>query len=299
MREIRIDRILFATDFSPACKAPFDCAVAMARHLGAKLFVAHVIPSDAYSMIPLAERDSVLETIRAHANEAIAAIGALPLLREVPNEYLVDHGDLWPTISQMADAHDINLLVIGTHGRRGLEKFLLGSLAEEIFRRSPYPVLMVGPELEGNGHTIRNILFATDLSAESESAMYIACSLAKSYGAALRFLHVTDAARTEPLSAVLPADQHFHRKMAEKHWTLPEGVAPEFIIMAGLPSERILTLAEQSKSDLIVLGVRGAAFPRLAAHLPGPTAYDVVSHARCPVLVVRGKVKQKSITEQP
>jgi nucleotide-binding universal stress UspA family protein len=291
MREIRIDRVLVATDFSAACTAPLAHGVGVARHFGATVYVAHVIPSSAYSMIPLDERDPALEKIRAHAKESMAAIGALPILQGVNYEFLVDHGDLWPTLSRMADEHKVSLLVIGTHGRRAIEKLLMGSLAEEILRRSPYPVLMVGPETQTTETTIRNILFATDFSAESEPAMHFACFFAKSYGANLRFLHVADAARMDPLSATTTSSQYFSQRMAQIHWTVPEEVKPEFFVMGGLPSERILTLSEQFQSDLVVLGVRGTTFPKLAAHLPGPTAYDVVSHSRCPVLVVRNAFK--------
>ena len=74
----------------------------------------------------------------------------------------------------------------------------------------------------------------------------------------------------------------------EKHWSLAEGAAPEFHVEFGVPAEFILETASKLQIELIVLGVRGTRFPRVAAHLPGPTAYDVVSHARCPVLVIRG-----------
>ncbi len=76
----------------------------------------------------------------------------------------------------------------------------------------------------------------------------------------------------------------------EKHWTLEEEIAPEFHVEFNpLAAECILETAGKLQIDLIVLGVRGTRYPRVAAHLPGPTAYDVVSNARCPVLVVRGE----------
>ncbi len=75
----------------------------------------------------------------------------------------------------------------------------------------------------------------------------------------------------------------------EKYWTLEEGITPEYHVEFNpLAAVCILETAGTLQSKLIVLGVRRARYPRVATHLPGPTAYDVVSQARCPVLVIRG-----------
>jgi nucleotide-binding universal stress UspA family protein len=131
---------------------------------------------------------------------------------------------------------------------------------------------------------VHNILFA----AESEPAMRYACRLAKECGAALFFLHVAEDVWKEPLSTRMQAADFFRLRLMEKHWVLEEGVAPEFRIGFGAPAELILETAGELQIEVIVLGVRGVRYPQVAAHLPGPTAYDVVSHARCPVLVIRG-----------
>ena len=85
-------------------------------------------------------------------------------------------------------------------------------------------------------------------------------------------------------------DDFFPLRFMEKHWTLEEEITPEFHVEFGprLPNAS-WRLAGKLQIELIVLGVRGYTYPRVAAHLPGPTAYDVVSHARCPVLVIRGE----------
>ena len=81
----------------------------------------------------------------------------------------------------------------------------------------------------------------------------------------------------------------FCLRFLEKHWALDEGITPEYHVEFNpVAAECILETAGSLQAELIVLGVRGARYPRVAAHLPGPTAYDVVSHARCPVLVIRG-----------
>lgn len=292
MTRILFDRILFATDFSPASTAALPYATAIARHFGTKLYLAYVIPPDAYELIPVDERDAALENIRAHVEEQMAVVPATPLLKGLSHEVRVDHGVVWPMLSAMVEKQQINLIVIGTHGRRGVEKMLLGSIAEEILRCAQRPVLMVGPEssLAPETEAIpRRILYATDFSPESEPAMHYARTLAKEYKATLFFLHVAEDVWKEPITTRMQAADFFSLRLAEKHWVLGEGVMPEFRVEFNpVRAECILETAGKLKIELIVLGVRGTRFPRVAAHLPGPTAYDVVSHARSPVLVIRG-----------
>lgn len=285
------NRILLATDFSPASKAALPYAAAIARHFAATLYLAHVIPPEAYTSIPVAERDSALRKIRAHVGEKMAGLRAETILAGVVHEGLVDHGDIWPILSAMAEKHNINLIVIGTQGRWGFEKLLLGSTAEEILRHSQIPLLMVGPETSVAPEVEakpRRILYATDFSPVSEPAMRCACYLAREYGAELFFLHVAEDIWKEPLATRMQAADFFRMRLLEESWVLAEGAKPEFRVEFGPRAGRILENAAKLNIELVVLGVRGTEHPRLAAHLPGPTAYDVVSHAPCPVLVVRG-----------
>ena len=91
------------------------------------------------------------------------------------------------------EADDVDLIVLGTHGRTGAEKLLLGSVAEEIFRRSPVPVLTIGPGVRSSTHNagrFRRVLFATDLSPESLAAAPYAITLAQENQARLALLLV-------------------------------------------------------------------------------------------------------------
>lgn len=292
MNRIPFNRILFATDFSPASAVALPYAAAIARHFGAKVYLAYVIPTDAYDVIPVGERDTALENMRRHVEEQMGGLRETPLLRGLPHEVLIDHGHVWPMLSAMAQKHEINLIVIGTHGRRGVEKLLLGSTAEEILRCAQTPLLVVGPESAVAPETEakpRRILYATDFSSESEPAMHYACSLAKEYSATLFFLHVTQDVYQEPISTRMKPADLFCLRFMEKHWALEEGITPEYHVEFNpLAAECILETAEKLQIELIVLGVRGSRHPRVAAHLPGPTAYDVVTHANCPVLVIHG-----------
>lgn len=87
----------------------------------------------------------------------------------------------------------------------------------------------------------------------------------------------------------MPADAFIRLRLPEKGWPpREEGIEPEFLVEFGSPEVRTLEVADQRGAQLIVLNVYGTTHPDLSAHLPGPLAYDIVSHARCPVLVVRG-----------
>ena len=103
MTRILFDRILFATDFSPASTVALPYATAIARHFGAKLYLAYVIPPDAYDLIPVDERDPALKNMRTHAEEQMAGMRATPLLKGLSHEVLVDHGVVWPMLSAMAE----------------------------------------------------------------------------------------------------------------------------------------------------------------------------------------------------
>lgn len=294
MNPVLFKHILFATDFSPSSTTALPHAVAVARHFAAKLYLAYVIPTDAFDLIPAGERDSALANMRRHVEEQMAGLRATSLLRGVNHGALVDHGNVWRMILGMVEKQNIDLIVIGTHGRSGVEKLLLGSTAEEILRCARVPILMVGPDNlvpPGTEAKPHSILYATDFSPESEPALRYACSLAKEYGGALFFLHVTQDAWKEPLSTRMQAADFFRMRFVEKKWTLDEEISPEYHVEFGRPAEYILEISGKLQIELIVLGVRGARYPRVAAHLPGPTAYDVVSHARCPVLVVRGETE--------
>ena len=292
MRSIAIQCVLLATDCSPGSMATLPFAAAVARRFRARLYLAHVIPTETFASIPLAERDQVLQNIRGHVDAQMAGLRAMSPLNEIAHEVVIDHGDIWPMLAAMVEKYTIDLIVIGTHGRRGVEKLLLGSTAEEILRLAEKPVLIVGPESSVAPETearLKRILYATDFSLESKPAMHYAYSLAKEHGAALAFLHVAEDVWKEPLSTRMRPADFFRERLEERHWVFEEhGIVPEFYVEFGPRAECILETARKLRSELIVLGVRGTRYPRMASHLPGPTAYDVVSQARCPVLVIHG-----------
>ena len=183
------------------------------------------------------------------------------------------------------------MIVLGTHGRTGVGKLLLGSVAEEIIRRSPCPVLTIGPHAAAraaNGAKISEVLFATDFSPASQAATRYALSLVQEHSAHLTLLHVLETAKAAKTAE--PA------RLADATERVLENLIPgdakawcksRCVVEYGSPAEKILEVARDHNADLIVLGVRRPeGIPGSSTHLPFATAHKLLGQARCPVLTV-------------
>lgn len=290
---IALKSILYLTDFSEPSQAALPFALAIGREFGATIHALHVLtPTPLICAVP----ETTAVAIEAQEEFAEAEMQRVETqLEGLPHEAVIMRGfGVWPALEQaIADSH-ANLLVIGTHGRTGAQKLLMGSVAEEIFRRSPVPVLTIGPwarrELHNAAHFHR-VLYATDFSTESLAAAPYAISLAQENEARLILLHVVhdhghEIESPQNVASVANLMYELHEivpKDAEL-WCRPEGV-----VEYGEPAARILEAAKQRNADLIVLGVRDAGGHLGAAtHLERAVAHKVVAHAKCPVLTVRG-----------
>lgn len=190
----------------------------------------------------------------------------------------------------MIEKHEIDLVVVGTHGRTGARKLLLGSRAEEIFRMASCPVLTVGPKVSrGAPAEIHpsQILYATDLTTTSQCGAGYALSLAQEHQACLTVLHVVREQNPSSEENRTRLKEYFIKQLRElvpleaDLWC-----QTEFVVEFGAPADEILKVAARKNANLIVLGVRRSAlFP---GHLPPATAYKVVCQSHCSVLTVRG-----------
>jgi nucleotide-binding universal stress UspA family protein len=210
------------------------------------------------------------------------------------HDTLILEGELWPSIKEAINEKQVDLLVLGTRGSTGISKLLLGSAAEEIFRRSPCAVLTVGPKSPvqpSRAGEFGQILYATDFTPEAMAAAPYAISLAQEYQAQLTLLHViggakrTDLVTSEQLAA---ATERRLRQIVPPESEL--WCEPHCIVGEGIAADEILTVADHRKAGLIILGVRRPAgfHGGKATHLPVATAHKVVCGATCPVLTVRG-----------
>ena len=145
---IAIQNVLFATDFSPVSETALHFAESVARRYGAKLIVAHVISPMETRMVPPEGWGACQQALDEAASFQMEELEKR--LPKVPHECTVRHGLVWDAISRLIEEKDADLVVLGTHGRSGLDRLLMGSVAEEVFRRAHRcPVLTIGPKVRG------------------------------------------------------------------------------------------------------------------------------------------------------
>ncbi len=261
---IGLRNILFATDLDMSAQAALFCAVDLARRYDAALYTVNVMPH--LPFVEAAEPDP--EQLKLAAMKKLAALAGP--LNGVKHKELIEQGEVPDVLSRLVEANDIDLIVIGTGARTGLDKLLLGSIAEEVFRTAACPVLTVGPhvshwEIDGN---LRHILYVTDFGPESVHALPYALSFAESNKARLTLLHVLPepgVPLAEPEPGTMPVlDPSAVVATGEKQLRalIPEGLAlwhePEYLVQFGPPAETILRIGAKNV-DLIVLGVKRPA----------------------------------------
>ena len=293
---ISLSNILFAMDFSPSSLRAYPYAADIALRYGGKVFVAHVIPSEDCDEVPSAEQVKLDRLLEAAAEAGLSdPIGAL---RQIPHEVVIDHGDICARLMTTAHKFKIDLVVIGTHGWRGVKKLLKGSTAEKIAWLATGPVLTVGPRVSPR-LGFKRILYATDFLPAAAHALPYAVSLAQEFGAELLVLHVNDQSDQEsPAEAGSKTFEFLHKHSARY---ANAGILDESGILVdfGPAKDLILEHATVRNVDLIVMGLKhlDGLKARIGAHLPGSTAYEVASRAPCPVLTVPLRKQAARLTQ--
>jgi nucleotide-binding universal stress UspA family protein len=304
--DLQLKAVLIATDFSEVSEKPLRHALAIARHYGAKFYLAHVVSSLGFTLVGPDAVAAASEAVWRDARQLEAGLVQSGALAGLRHEVIVRQGDVWEELEKAIKQEHVDLVVVGTHGRRGLGKLVLGSVAEQIFRHADCLVLTIGPgsfqeaPVEG-ARAIRPFLFATDFGEASMHALPFAISSANHFGTKLILLHVVPA---------VPMPEGFHWYTAKDLMQMRENariaslqqleeltscskelaVKPECVVAfqsASPVSETILQTAENLKVDAIIMGLHRSVYIGTASHMPWATAYEVVCGASCPVLTVR------------
>ena len=300
--DVQVKSVLVAFDFSEASSKPLRHALAIARHFGAKFHLLHVVSSLGYTIAGADALHLAMDASRRDLQKLQQHLLTSGALAGLESEFILRDGNVWDQLEDLIKEKHIDAVVVGTHGRGGLGKLLLGSVAEEIFRNAGCFVVTVGPcsyedALMNKAEPVRPFLFPTDFSAASVKALPYAVAFANQFGARLVVLNVQPAA---------PIPQGFHwsrtgdlqemRKEARRtvQGRLEElidqsgttGARPEVMVRFGMVSEQILQATHELKADLVVLGLKEPQH-RESSHVPWAAAYKVVCGARCPVLTVR------------
>jgi len=291
--EISLDRVLVATDFSEVSEKALHHAVAIARRYGAKFYLVNIVSSHGFYLAGceaiVQATDLALKETR-HLESRLVKNGVLAGLR---HEAVVASGNIWEELKRITAAECIDLIVIGTQGRSGLSKIVMGSTAENIFRHASCPVLTVGPCAPSDPWaraTLHHILFPTDLSGESAQALPYAISLATEHKAQLMLLHaveqITGEARHDQRRVIAALEGEMRELLPANSGLNKLDVECE--VAEGPVDDTILEVAHQKSSDLIIMGLRSAT--NFADRLAWSHAYKIVREACCPVLTIRSRL---------
>jgi nucleotide-binding universal stress UspA family protein len=287
--------IFCPVDFSDCARHALDHAVALARTFGSRLTVLYAIQPIAYAAEPLLAAALVpTPEDRARVEEDLRALAA-GAPGGVPISTVVVDGAVVPSVLEQAAVVQADLLVLGTHGRRGFERFLLGSTTERLLRRADVPVLTVpprAPDAPSSGPEVfRQIVCAIDFSASSVAALQLGLDLARQMSAQLTMINVLEPMPipdTLSMAGGGPMDFENAARAANEarlHQLAPRDLPVTEVVAIGKPYREVLNTAAGVRADLIVMGVQGgmAAMPGFL----GSTTNHVVREAGCPVLSLR------------
>lgn len=294
-----IDTILFPTDFSSVAEEAFAHAAHLALRSGATIHVFNVVtpagheasnPMDFLPVKPVeGKAASEVRPERMEVQTVTQERGTVPVVYAQ-----TDSGSPETAIVDQATDHDVDLVVMGTHGRTGMDRLLSGSVAEAVVRQAPCPVFTVLAPAKGQtGTPIDRILAPVDLSEQSPLVVDHAAALAEAYDAPLDLLHVVEEATfptvygIDPLVTSQPDVQKRAREALETLATrVDDHSKPVNVhVLAGYAAGDVVDFAEQQAADLIVMATHGRT--GLQRFLIGSVTEKVVRSAPCPVFTVK------------
>jgi len=292
MLEIKL--IHCPVDFSEFSVRAYRHALSLAEHYRAKLVVQHTVelwrhPSASFA-VTASLYDEYCQSLQGSSKEQLQEFVKDHTHNEIRPELVVDQGIAPDSILSFAQAQKSELIVMGTHGLRGFDRLMLGSVTDRVMRKASCPVMAVrAPTHESIDadqerrymHHLDRILACTDFSEDSDRALSYAFSAAAEYNAELTLLHVLEdvpspakteeaiAAAAEQLDKLIPPER---RKTLKIRTT----------VRVGKPYREIIQLALEAQTDLVTMGVRGRGALDLAVF--GSTTYRVMQLGPCPVL---------------
>jgi nucleotide-binding universal stress UspA family protein len=294
---MKIKKILYATDFTECAGQAFPFASFLARKFKAALHILHCIDLDSkpfrYIAPHVADIEKVFSDLSDDFEEKMDTIVKLGDAGDLNITKANIRGENSPaTILSYCKQNDIDVIVMGTHGRRGLGYTFLGSVAAEVVRKSPCPVLTIREKKEqrpftGEGH----ILVPVDFSEYSLKALDYACEIAATHNAKLDVLHVVEEATYPKVYGIAKNITDIVKDKAKKEL---DAICGDLIgqkakyythVFAGNNSFKILEYAEKNSSDLIIISTHGLT--GFKHFLLGSTTEKVVQQAPCPVFTIK------------
>jgi nucleotide-binding universal stress UspA family protein len=298
---LRVRNVLCPTDFSPCGDAVIATAARWASSFDAKLHIYHALEvhaRDPYNPgLALPDADALERALEGQGWNELEKRRTDLEAEGLDVTCAQSHGlTAAPMILDYADEHDVDLIVMSTHGRRGLRHFLLGSVAEEVVQRARCPVLTVRQDQPHEPEPPTRILVPIDLSEHSRGSLAHAKALADASGAEVQLLHVLlrpsfpayYEAMGNPDVYYDSADLEKETRSAlESLYEQAEGPSGLFSVHVarGLAVEEILRFARENSSELLVIASHGLT--GLSHLLLGSVAERVVRQAPCAVLTVK------------
>lgn len=292
---MQIKSILCPVDFSEFSVHAYDYARSLAWHYKATLFLQHVLYPLYGGLGAYGSRtDSYGEACqRLHSEAQVELQWFADKHRhgDPRPQCVVQDGSVTDTILSFAGAQSVDLIVMGTHGLRGIDRLMLGSVTERVLRRARCPVLAVRKPAHHVADAgkdpepirIRRIVLCSDFSDHAHRASQYAVSMAKEYRAELVLLHVLEEfPRSQDYEVATTA------ALTELDQSVPcserDGCGVNSIVRVGKPYQQIIQFAIETQPDVVVMGVRGRG--ALDVALFGSTTYRVIQLGSCPVLAV-------------
>ena len=286
---VRLQRILVATDFSSGAREALDCALNIGRAFHTKIFLVHVIPTAAFRYVSPDSSEEAARQARAFAIQEMKKLVQEAGCEGEVREEVLFSGVVWPVLQEFAKVNEIDLIVLGTHDRSPGKSRLLGPVTEEIFRVADRPILTVAPPNRESGKQtgkIQRILYATNFKPHAERAAVCAYAMERELQARLTVLHVVEDPATAPHAGHKMVEEFLVQRMKKSIPAVCAGKCePTFHVRFGDPAQEILRLASEEQSDLIVLGMRSGKSGN--GLLPSAVAYELACQSPCPVLTIR------------
>ena len=288
------DEILFPTDGSEGADAVFNHVLDIADAHGSRIRVLNVADTNQPSV--LRKGGDVLDVLKEEGKRVVGDVADRARERGVSVITEVIQGEPYKTIVDYADSHGVDFIVMPTHGRQGLERFLLGSTTEHVVRRAEVPVLTVKPDGDTSvEYPYANVLVPTDGSDCAREALSIGVDVVKAEMASLHLVSVID---TMSLGVDVRSDVRIELLEESADGILGDafdfaedaGINPvsETIEYGASVHEAILSYIEDKDIDLIVMGTHGrTGFER---YMLGSVTEYIIRTSPIPVLTVRETV---------
>jgi nucleotide-binding universal stress UspA family protein len=282
-----LGKIAVPTDFLPGSTSAMAYALALAKAGRSRVTAVHAVDPFEYSFGPRDLRHLKKQEVWARAQEAMSQWLRANKFSGCATSVI--EGEAGPAIAQFIDEKGIDLTVLGTSARRRTARLLLGSVAEEIFRKAHCLVLVLGPKMRPRRRQqLKQLVFATALEPHSLAVLSRLSKLARKFDSTIRVIRAVHAdirSRTErsrisretKLTIEAAADSDLRKRIKK--------IQVEF----GHPVKIITRFASANESDALVMGIRsGGEWDRATTHIPWAFAHRVIAEAKCPVLTIRG-----------